>query len=100
MDGILDQAGRNDVLPGIRLRLANGNSGEGRVTPEQLERMTRLEVEMRHLKEATARIETKVDALGDQANIGRGALWVFMAVGGVVVAVATRAFERVFIGGN
>lgn len=61
----------------------------------ETERIARLEVEMAYLKDAAGRIETKVDGLVAQANMGRGALWVFMAVGGVIVSIATWVIQHI-----
>jgi hypothetical protein len=72
------------------------------VTPEQLATtsasIASLSVELRYLKESTERLHSAVDKLGGQvdrleqaADLGKGAWWMALKLGGFLMLVASSA---------
>lgn len=59
------------------------------MTPDERDRLARLEAEHRTLKEWTESIDKKVDRLLEAASMGKGAWWAMLRVGGLMVLVAT-----------
>lgn len=59
------------------------------MTPEERDRLTRLETEHKGLKAWMESIDSKVDQLIAVSNMGKGAWFFLLKVGGVLAAVAT-----------
>jgi hypothetical protein len=76
-------------------------TNKGRVvTPEQIAAtaasISALSVELRYLKESTEKLHCAVDKLGDQvdrleqaADLGKGAWWMALKLGGLLMLVAS-----------
>ena len=69
------------------------------MTPEQqnlmVERVAVAETEIRQVRADITEMKEMLRVLVNQANMGRGALWVFMAVGGVIVSIATWVIQHI-----
>lgn len=61
----------------------------GNMSPEERDRLTRVEVEFSILKEDVAGMDAKLDRLLEAAAMGRGAWWIVLKVGGIGVLIIT-----------
>ena len=61
------------------------------MTPEERDRLTRLEVEVEQQRQQIGSMDTKLDRLLDAAAMGRGAWWIILKLGGLLVLIATGA---------
>jgi hypothetical protein len=61
------------------------------VTPEERDRLARAEIEVRMLSRSLGEMNRKLDQLVAAANMGKGAWWLLLRLGGVLVVVAGAA---------
>lgn len=57
------------------------------MTPEERDRLVKLEVEMEQIKTQLDAMSAKLDMLVEAATMGRGAWWLLLKVGAVAGAV-------------
>jgi hypothetical protein len=58
------------------------------VTPEERDRLARAEIEVRMLSRSLGEMNRKLDQLVAAANMGKGAWWLLLRLGGVLVVLA------------
>jgi hypothetical protein len=57
------------------------------VTPEERDRLARAEAEIRMLSRSLGEMNRKLDQLVAAANMGKGAWWLLLRLGGVLVVL-------------
>ena len=67
--------------------MADGREGEAFVTPEERDRLAKLEERVRGLDETMTGMDEKLDQLIAAANMGRGAWWMILRLGGLMVVM-------------
>lgn len=65
----------------------NRDGGIGAVTPEERDRLARLEATVAGQQKWLEDIDKKLDELLAAANMGKGAWWILLRVGGVLVVL-------------
>lgn len=71
------------------------------MTPEERDRLTRLEVEVEQLTTKLGKMDEKLDRLVTAAVMGKGAWWLILKIGGIlsfVVYVAMNVWDRMVSG--
>jgi hypothetical protein len=58
------------------------------VTPEERDRLARAEIEVRMLSRSLGEMNRKLDQLIAAVNMGKGAWWLLLRLGGVLVVLA------------
>ena len=58
------------------------------MTPEERDRLARAETEIRVLSQSLGEMNRKLDQLVAAANMGKGAWWLLLRLGGVLVVLA------------
>lgn len=61
------------------------------MTPDERDRLTRLETEVAGMKQWLQSIDGKQDELLAAANMGKGAWWIILRIGGVLVVLGGAA---------
>jgi hypothetical protein len=61
------------------------------VTPEERDRLAKVEIEVRMLSGSLGEMNRKLDQLIAAANMGKGAWWLLLRLGGILVVLAAAA---------
>lgn len=69
------------------------------MSPQDIERLATLEEAQRHMREDLAEIRVMLEKLLGIANMGRGALWLVIRIGGFAGLLAS-VFEAIRLAGR
>src|SRR4029077_9687046 len=78
----------HDPAGELSARRAPATAGRRCMTPEERDRLVKAEAQIVAFDERLDRIETKLDNLVLVAAMGKGAFWLLMKLGGMLVMVA------------
>lgn len=68
------------------------------MTPDERDRLTRLEVEVEQLTDRLKNMDGKLDQLVTAASMGKGAWWIIIKLGGVLAFISyvvIQVYDRV-----